>query len=368
MNASLDHAPCGYLVFDDDGRIHDINATLLARLDLARDEAVDHPVDVLLPPAGKVFHQTHFFPLLRMNGHVDEIFLTLRTRSGVDLPFLTSAVRRPGDEGTRNECALLPMNQRRRYEDEILKAQRAAERANRAKAKFLSMMSHDLRTPLQTITATTTVLAHEVHGPLSPGQREDVNRIERASGELLRLLTDILEFSRLDSGRVRTRIKDVQLSAALDRAEALIRPQIDNAGLGYERRCNASLVARADSDRLQQILLNLLTNAIKFTPRGGRVSVDAGRDNGHVLMQVTDNGPGIPADRLDEIFEPFVQIDRDDAQRKGVGLGLAISRELVRAMDGEILASSEPGRGATFTVQLPAALHPREAPGASLLG
>ncbi|MEO9163364.1 MAG: HAMP domain-containing sensor histidine kinase [Casimicrobiaceae bacterium] len=358
MDEQLDRAPCGLLTFADDGRIVAVNATLREWLGYEPGELVGERIDTLLSMAGRIFHQTHFFPLLRVQGNAEEIYLVLRTRGGLELPLVTNAVRRQRDGQMVNDCALLPLRQRRRHEAEILKAQRAAETASRSKDKFLSMMSHDLRTPLQAIMATAAVLDRGARGSLTAMQQQDVKRIDRASRELLRLLTDILEFARLDSGQVELRVEDMPLTAAIDRAEALMSLQMQEAGLRYQREesCVTRANVRADPDRLQQVLLNLLSNALKFTPAGGSVRVGCEAADARVLVHVRDSGPGIQAEQLERIFQPFVQIRPDDvpAAKRGVGLGLAISRELARAMGGDLTAASRPGEGSTFTIALAA--------------
>lgn len=362
MNALLDRAPCGLLTFVDDGTIVDANGTLLAWLGYGEAELCGSSMDMLLSIAGRIFHQTHFFPLLRVQGHAEEIYIVLKTRSGLELPVVTNAVRSDRDGRAVNDCAFLPLRQRRLHEAEILRAKRAAEAANLAKDKFLSMMSHDLRTPLQAIMATTALLAKGAHGPLTDAQRKDTDLIERASGELLRLITDVLEFARLESGQVNVHVMDVPVVRALARAEALIVVQMGEAGLHYERVSSASLqtVVQADPDRLQQILLNLLSNALKFTPRGGTIEVSCERLEGAALLHVRDTGPGIAPDQLERIFQPFVQIASASASsaKRGVGLGLAISRDLARAMGGDLTAFSRPGEGAIFTLRLRTAESP----------
>jgi PAS domain S-box-containing protein len=357
MDSVLDRAPCGFLSFDDDGSVLAVNATLLEWLGRHEDDVVGGHIDGILPPAGRVFHQTYFFPALRMTGRAEEAFLTLLTSDGAALPFLVSARRVQRNGRAVSDCVLLPMRQRRRHEAELLRAQRAAEAASIAKDKFLSMMSHDLRTPLQAIASTIAILAREAHGPLTAAQREDLERIERAGSDLMHLLTDILDFARASSERMPTHLAPVALTDALDRAEALTASQMHEARLRYRRLAGEPLQVRADPDRLQQILLNLLSNAVKFTPAGGDVTVAWERRDARALIRVSDTGGGVAEDQLERIFEPFVQLGTKAVSRAqpGVGLGLAISRELARAMRGELSAHSRPGQGATFTLTLPLA-------------
>ena len=182
--------------------------------------------------------------------------------------------------------------------------------------------------------------------------------IKEVAHFLLGLLDDILTFARAEAGALTVSRENVTVESVLSRAEAIVAPQFETAGIAYMREPGpAGLTVSADPDRLQQILLNLLGNASKFTPSGGRVSVRWSTDNQRVLIAIADTGRGIPAEASSQIFEPFVQVNReiDARKQKGMGLGLAISRELARAMGGDVTVQSVVGEGSTFTVSLPAA-------------
>jgi PAS domain S-box-containing protein len=252
---------------------------------------------------------------------------------------------------------------------EITKSREAAEAANEAKSQFLAMMSHELRTPLNAIGGYTDLLTMELRGPLTEAQRVDLGRIKKSGQHLLAIINDILNLARIEAGRLDLHLTNVPLAAALDDVEALITPQMQAKGLTFtSAHPDTELAARADAEKLQQILLNLLSNAVKFTPSGGRVTVQcdlvpAGESphgdaagQSQIVIQVQDTGRGISADKLATIFEPFVQIDRRGTveSQQGVGLGLAISRDLARAMDGELSVVSTFGAGSTFTLTLPA--------------
>jgi signal transduction histidine kinase len=236
-------------------------------------------------------------------------------------------------------------------------ARQEAEEANRSKSDFLAMMSHELRTPLNAIGGYAQLLTMGIHGPLNESQRNALERIDRNQTHLLTLITDLLSFARIDAGRVHYDIQDVALHESLANLEPLIAPQLQSRELRFTYRpCPANLCVRADRDRMSQILLNLLGNAIKYTPDGGGVLLVCDFDDAKVRIHVRDTGAGIPADRLPFIFEPFVQGERAlNRPHEGVGLGLAISRELAAAMHGELTVASEVGRGSIFTLVLPRA-------------
>jgi two-component system sensor histidine kinase/response regulator len=238
---------------------------------------------------------------------------------------------------------------------EAEQARKDAEAASRTKSEFLAMMSHELRTPLNAIGGYAQLIEDGVNGPVNAEQQKSLGRIRRNQEHLLTLINDVLNFARTESGRVTIRPMDVPIDATLSGAVELIRPQLAAKKLHYEYEGgDPSVTVYADRERLLQIILNLLTNATKFTDEGGRITLGWERDDGSVTIRVRDTGIGIPNDKLTTIFDPFVQVEsRRAASREGVGLGLAISRELARAMGGELVAESTVGEGSVFTLTLP---------------
>jgi signal transduction histidine kinase/CheY-like chemotaxis protein len=242
----------------------------------------------------------------------------------------------------------------RRARAEAEAARADAEEANRAKSEFLARMSHDLRTPLNAIGGYVELVEMGIHGPVTPAQVEVMHRVRRAQQHLLTLINDILSFARLEAGQVRLELEDLPISQVLLELRPLVEPQAREKELALEVERGGAARVRADRERVIQILLNLVSNAVKFTEAGGQVSVTSRAGDGEVAVSVRDTGAGIPPERLEEIFDPFVQVGRSSAERRqGVGLGLAISRELARMMDGGLAVESEVGRGSTFTLTLP---------------
>jgi signal transduction histidine kinase len=237
--------------------------------------------------------------------------------------------------------------------EELVERSEAAESANRAKSEFLTRMSHELRTPLNAITGYTDLLRQGVRGPLTPVQDDDLARVQRASQHLLGLINDVLNFAKIEAGRVQFAIADVSADAVATEAAAMIEPLALARGLVLVRGAENGCVARADRERAVQIVINLLTNAVKFTAPGGRVQLEVTNSGPRIGITVTDTGRGIPADALEQIFDPFVQVGRSTTGGDGLGLGLTISRELARAMGGDLRVTSAVGRGSSFTLELP---------------
>jgi PAS domain S-box-containing protein len=237
-------------------------------------------------------------------------------------------------------------------------ARLAAEQASEAKSKMLATLSHEMRTPLNAIAGYTQLLGAGVRGPVTSAQMDDLHRIRQSQLHLTSVVNSVLRHAKLGAAQRVSEVDNVPVPEVCAAVESLVMPQMREKGLTFSFTSNApDLFARADVVKLRQIVLNLLSNAVKFTAEGGHVSVtcDAGDQAGTVAVRVADTGIGIAEDHLVKIFEPFVQVGVPVPADEGVGLGLWISRDLARAMGGDLTVESVLGQGSAFTLTLPAA-------------
>jgi signal transduction histidine kinase len=373
----LDHAPVGFLSFADSGTITAANATLAAMLGYAPGSLEGRSIEAILSLGARIFYQTHFFPMVRMHGRAEEVFLVLRTAAGGNVSVLCNAVRHQRGGAWANDCVFMQVKERAKFENELLLARQqadrarmevqehaeelratneqleqqavelelqqqqlqeagveletqsehlqamndellertvelerqraAAEEANRAKSTFLAVMSHELRTPLNAIGGYVQLMEMGIHGPVTDAQREALERVARSQKHLLRLINDVLELARIESGRVDFVLETVDLAGLMADVSPMVEPQMGAKALVFEVDVPTGTVVRADREKLQQIVINLLSNALKFTPEGGRVAVSVARRTGEpemVLLSVADSGIGIPPENRRRCSSP----------------------------------------------------------------
>jgi PAS domain S-box-containing protein len=242
-------------------------------------------------------------------------------------------------------------------QEELQRLTLEAQHANRSKSDFLAAMSHELRTPLNAIGGYAQLLELGVRGPVTPEQKDDLRRIQRSKAHLDGLVSGVLDFAKVGAGHIELRPTTIKVDAMIASVVEMIVPQLEEKGLSLTAvgaSPRATMVG--DAEKTRQILLNLLANALKFTLPGGTIRIDFGEAPGMLLIRVADTGIGIADDQLERVFEPFVQAKSElHVAGIGVGLGLAISRQLARAMGGDITVTSTLGTGSTFTLAMPSA-------------
>ena len=246
------------------------------------------------------------------------------------------------------------IHERKGMESELKNLTRQAEEANRSKSDFLNAMSHELRTPLNAIGGYAQLLELGVRGPITEEQKVDLRRIQRSKTHLDGLVSGVLDFAKMGSGQINIRSGDIDVMTMLGSVVDMVRPQLAERGLTLAPwEVPETLAVIGDEDRVRQILLNIVANAVKFTPEGGVISFSVSADSTDVVISVTDTGIGIAEEELERMFEPFVQAKSPlHVAGVGVGLGLAISMQLARAMEGDIKVTSSVGSGSTFALQL----------------
>ena len=354
LDERLNTAPGGFLSLTDDGEILEINATLLNLLGYELTDLKGRRIDSILPVASRIFYQTHFFPLIKLHGQVNEVYFTIRAKDETELPVLVNAVRRVNDDIPITDCVLMQMRNRNQYEDEILRARKVAEEATLAKDQFLAVVSHELRTPLTAILGWSRLLKG---GKLDEkGTLQALETIERNAHSQSQLIEDLLDFSRIVSGKIRLDVGTVDPAAVTEAAINVMSPAIDAKGIQLQVILDPRTgPVSGDPERLQQVLWNLLSNAVKFTPKQGRIQVRLARVNSNVEITVSDSGEGISAEFLPYVFDRFSQADNSTTRlHRGLGLGLAISRHIVELHGGTIRAVSPgQGQGASFILKLP---------------
>ena len=354
-----EHAPCGYLSLLPDGIVGKVNATFLEWTGYSSAELVGKARFLdLLTVGGRIYYETHFQPLLRMQRQVREVAFDLMRRSGERLPVLVNATHREyPNAGSITRITVFDATDRRHYERELLAARKAAEDAAQAKSELIAAISHDVRAPLSAITTAIALL--EKTAP-TPQQARYIRVLRSSTAHALTLVNNLLDLGRLEAGRTPLREEPFSMRelvnslAATARATALDKPDLELTATVAPSVPDALV---GDRSKIGQVISNLMMNAVKFTERGFvSVTVDArDEDGGGVTLDVvvSDSGIGIPADRLPHIFEEYAQATDDIAQKYGgTGLGLAICRRVLRLYGSDLSVTSTVGTGTTFSFSL----------------
>ncbi|MEZ4405062.1 MAG: PAS domain S-box protein [Polyangiales bacterium] len=349
----IEAAPDAMVVVARDGRIAMVNTQAETLFGYGRDEMLGQPIEMLLPLARREAHAGHrerytSAPSVRPMG--SGLKLSCRRRDGVEVPVEVSLSPLDADVGPVVVAAIRDVSERHRMEE-------ALRRASAAKSEFLSSMSHELRTPLHAILGFASLLRRDRAEPLSERQREMVDHILKGGDHLLRLVNEVLDLARIESGRVALSLEPVAVSHVMSEALNTLEPLAQRSNItlaGARGDAAVDYVVMADRTRLTQVLLNLGSNAIKYGREGGNATFSVARaEDGWVRLAVRDDGVGIDPGRRDEIFVPFQRAGQETGAIEGTGIGLALSRRLAELMGGRMGFDSAPGQGSVFWVELP---------------
>ncbi|WP_332878215.1 hybrid sensor histidine kinase/response regulator [Massilia sp. S19_KUP03_FR1] len=373
----VERAPCGLLAAGPDGLIVRINATMCGWLGMPPEDLLGKKyLPELFTVGARVFYQTHCLPMLQVQGSVAEIQVDVPHRDGTRIPMLMNIVRQHIDGHCHDEVAFFITKERRSYERELVQARKTAEaalearrdaeskllelnaalsQADRRKDEFLATLAHELRNPLAPIRNVIELLKLQL--PANEQATRPLAVLERQVGHLRHLVDDLLDISRITLGQVALRKARVLLAETMQAAADDTRPLAAKAGHRLHLVLpDPGVTLDADPTRLMQVILNLLNNAVKYTPPGGDIWLTASFDDGQAVITVRDTGIGMPQQSLSTIFHMFSQLTPAlERSQGGLGIGLALVRGLVELHGGSISAASDGvGLGSRFEVRLPA--------------
>ncbi len=347
----LDSAPDAMIIIDDAGKIAIVNGQAERMFGYARDEMLGNTIEFLLPVRfreGHVSHRDQFLRAASIRPMGVDRELAGRRKDNSEFPVEISLSPVPTGSGTFVSSVIRDVTDRKRMEEDIIAAQQAAERANKANSAFLAAASHDLRQPVQALSLLNGALRRTVKDERA---LEMIEYQENSLTAMTNLLNSLLDISRLDAGAITPEFEVFPLQRLLDRLSAEFSRQAQHKQLVFEAEsCDA--VVRSDPNLLSEIIQNLVSNAIRYTEKG-KVTLTCVEKNGQCHIKVTDTGIGIEADQLDEIFREFHQCKAPGASKEGFGLGLAIVRRLTDLLEHVVEVVSEPGKGSVFSVRVP---------------
>jgi len=374
----LEAAPDGILEIDGAGRIVLVNSQAEKLFGCPREQLLGNTVETLIPERFRDRHPGHragycahsaIRPMgtgldlraLRADGTEFAVDINLSPFIGESGPGVICVIRDVTDRKAVEEQVRmlnLSLEQRTRAlavtNTELEIRNREVEKANRMKSNFLATMSHELRTPLNSIMGFSDLLAEQIAGPLTLKQERFVQHIKESSKHLLALIDDILDLSKIEAGRLELKYESFPLNAAIAEVLSTVRPLAQAKRIELGTEITSNMVLYADRVRLKQVLYNLLTNAIKFTPHEGRIRLVATSKLSQLWISVIDTGIGIPRQEQEAIFETFHQIPAPtQGVHEGTGLGLSITKLLVEQHGGKIWVDSEPEKGSQFSFTLP---------------
>jgi PAS domain S-box-containing protein len=371
-HALLERSGVAFVVSDPEGRIREANGACAALLRSRPDGLRGRRLGDFISPSRLAVYRQQLRRLVQ-DGAPDAILLKLVSRDGDQRTVTATVLPILDREGEAIELRWLLIPKTDYSLDQIQKlwsrvadaeqSRDASDRRARSMAQLLAWVSHELRTPVSSIAGFADILMLGARGDLTPEQRALVDRIQHAQTHLISLLDDLATYATVGWDRLQLHIAGVALAPLVQRLVALVEPLAAAREVRITSANGETLAVRADEERVLQILLNLVTNALKHSPPSGRVEIQSDGEGDMVVVQVRDSGKGVPPDARERIFEPYVQLDSGSASPSGsVGLGLAIARGLARAMGGDLTCTDGVGGGSAFVLRLPRFVDPALSP------
>lgn len=346
----IDNALCGILLVDaSTHEIVDVNPAAEEAIGFSRKELIGNMCHKFICPAEK-----GNCPITDLKQSIDKSESVLLNGKGEFFPVLKSVVPVKIGKSEYLIESFIDLSESKKTEEELLQAKFAAESANRAKSEFLTNMSHELRTPLTAIIGFSDVMLGGMSGEFSEQNKKFLNNIANSGKHLLTLINNILDLSKIEAGKMKLELEMFSVSEVFNDTRAVTSALALKKDISMEYKVDPEISVYADRVRFKQVIYNLVSNAIKFTPKNGSVTVSAVKAGGSVRVTVSDTGIGISKENQKLLFQPFRQVDASiNRQYEGTGLGLALVRKFVNLHGGRVWVESETGKGSTFAFELP---------------